>query len=70
MFLKSLTISSLSKTIRKIKFRKGINLIVDEQMGITKLGEQIKLNPNQVEVTKPKKVGFFKRVFKKIFKVF
>ena len=33
MFLKSLTISSLSKIIRKINFRKGINLIVDESEG-------------------------------------
>jgi len=30
MFLKSLTISSGKKVIRKIEFRKGINLIVDE----------------------------------------
>lgn len=30
MFLKSLTITSDKKVIRKIKFRKGINLIVDE----------------------------------------
>ena len=30
MFLKSLTISSNEELIRKIKFRKGINLIVDE----------------------------------------
>lgn len=30
MFLKSLTISSSNKIIREIKFRKGINLIVDE----------------------------------------
>ena len=30
MFLKSLTISSGSKIIREINFRKGINLIVDE----------------------------------------
>lgn len=33
MFLKSLTISSNSKLIRKINFRKGINLIVDESEG-------------------------------------
>ncbi len=33
MFLKPLTISSLSKIIRKIDFRKGINLIVDESEG-------------------------------------
>lgn len=30
MFLKTLTISNSEKVIRKIKFRKGINLIVDE----------------------------------------
>jgi uncharacterized protein YydD (DUF2326 family) len=30
MFLKSLTISTVDKVIRKIKFRNGINLIVDE----------------------------------------
>ena len=30
MFLKSLTISSGTKTIREINFRKGINLIIDE----------------------------------------
>lgn len=33
MFLKSLTISSSSETIRKITFRKGINLIIDESEG-------------------------------------
>ena len=33
MFLKSLTISSSSTIIRKINFRKGINLIVDESEG-------------------------------------
>lgn len=30
MFLKTLTVSNSEKVIRKIKFRKGINLIVDE----------------------------------------
>jgi len=30
MFLKSLTISNDKKVIRKIEFRKGINLIIDE----------------------------------------
>ena len=35
------------------------------------LGEEIKLNPNQVKFAiKPKKDGFFKRTFKRIFKVF
>jgi hypothetical protein len=34
------------------------------------LGEQIKSNPNKVTITKPKKVGFFKRFLQKIFKVF
>jgi len=34
MFLKSLTISSEDKIIRKITFRKGINLIVDETLEI------------------------------------
>lgn len=33
MFLKSLIISSRTKVIREIKFRKGINLIVDESEG-------------------------------------
>lgn len=33
MFLKSLIISSPTKTIREIIFRKGINLIVDESEG-------------------------------------
>ena len=33
MFLKSLTISSHSEIIRKIKFRMGINLIIDESEG-------------------------------------
>lgn len=33
MFLKSLTISNLSKVIRKINFRNGINLIIDESEG-------------------------------------
>ena len=33
MFLKYLTISSDSKLIREVKFRKGINLIVDESEG-------------------------------------
>ncbi|MFH1188048.1 MAG: hypothetical protein V1688_04305 [bacterium] len=34
MFLKSLTISNGNKIIRKITFRKGINLIVDETLEI------------------------------------
>jgi uncharacterized protein YydD (DUF2326 family) len=33
MFLKTLTISSPSEIIREIKFRKGINLIIDESEG-------------------------------------
>ena len=42
MFLKSLTISSGSKIIREINFRKGINLIVDETpISETKTGNNI-----------------------------